>query len=297
MHDRRVPLSRRSFLSAAAGGLGAVAPPRFSFGLLADLQYADKETANRREYRSSLAKLDSAAAWFAGERLEFVIQLGDLVDGGLDNLDRVLAHWNRLAAPTRHVIGNHEGDIDRATLLGRLKLERAYYQFSAPGWRFIVLDGMDWSENSRQGARLLAELREKKEPNAQSWNGAIGDAQREWLRQTLRAAAAARERAIVFCHFPVLPESCRREHLLWNWREILGIVESAPAVAAWFSGHDHLGGYAVRAGIHHVTVPGVVENDIRDAVRVVDVFTDRLVIRGPDGAGTRQLRLPESNSS
>jgi predicted phosphodiesterase len=269
--------SRRGFLGLAAGA----AAPGFSFGVLADLQYADKEAANRRDYRGSLAKLDSAAQWFARERLKFVIQLGDLVDGGLDNLDRVLARWNRLRAPRRHVIGNHDGEIDRATLLKRLKLERGYYQFRAPGWRFIVLDGMDWSVS--EGARLLAELREKKEPNAQTWNGAIGDAQRGWLQRTLQHAAAAGERAILFCHFPVLPEACRREHLLWNWREILDLIESVPAATAWFSGHDHLGGYAARAGIHHVTVPGVVENNIGDAARVVDVFRDRLVIRGQGG--------------
>lgn len=278
-------LSRRSFLGAAAAGLGR-ADPRFSFGVLADLQYADQDTANGREYRRSLDKLRSAAEWFARERLEFVIQLGDLVDGGIDNLDRVLAGWESLA-PKRHVIGNHEGEIDRAALLDRLHLERGYYQFAAPGWRFVVLDG---SQSGPEGARLLEELRASKEPNAQTWNGAIAGEQKEWLRKGLKEASAKGERAIVFCHFPVLPESCRRDHLLWNWREVLEILEAAPSVAAWINGHDHRGGYGVRAGIHYVTVPGAVENDIRDSARVVDVFPGHLVIRGPDGTQRLELR-------
>ena len=275
-------LSRRSFLGAAAG-LGR-ADPQFSFGVLADLQYADQDTANGREYRRSLDKLRSASEWFARQRLKFVIQLGDLVDSGIDNLDRVLASWES-RAPKRHVIGNHDGEIGRAALLERLKLERGYYQFAAPGWRFLVLDG---SQSGAEGARLLEELRATKEPNAQTWNGGIVGGQKEWLRKALKEAEG--ERAIVFCHFPVLPASCRRDHLLWNWREVLESLEAAPSVAAWINGHDHRGGYGVRAGIHYVTVPGVVENDIRDSARVVDVFPCRLVIRGQNGTQRLELR-------
>ena len=277
-------LSRRSFLGAAAG-FGR-ADPQFSFGVLADLQYADQDTANGREYRRSLDKLRSAAEWFARERLEFVIQLGDMVDHGIDNLDRVLAGWESLA-PKRHVIGNHDGEIGRAALLERLKLERGYYQFAAPGWRFLVLDG---SQSGPEGARLLEELRASKEPNAQSWNGAIAGQQKEWLRKMLKEASAKGERAIVFCHFPVLPESCRRDHLLWNWREVLEILEAAPSVAVWINGHDHRGGYGVRAGIHCITVPGVVENDIRDCARVVDVFPGHLLMRSQRGTQRLELR-------
>ena len=291
-------ISRRTFLGAAAAG--ALDIPQFSFGVLADLQYADKDTANKRDYRRSIEKLRAASDWFNRERLKFVIQLGDLVDLGVDNLDRMLAEWNHLAAPKRHVIGNHDGDINRATLLARLGLKKAYYEFNVAGWRFVVLDGMDWSvspgwpessENRRQGTRMLAELREMKERNAQTWNGAVGDKQKSWLRQTLRAATKRGERSVVFCHFPVLAESCRPEHLLWNWREILEILESEPSVAAWMNGHDHLGGYAARAGIHFVTMPGVVENDVLNSARVVDVFSDRLLIRRKDGSGSRRLDL------
>ena len=51
-----------------------------SFGVLADVQYADTEMANGRQYRCLLDKLQSSAGCFAGVQLEFVIQLGDLVD-------------------------------------------------------------------------------------------------------------------------------------------------------------------------------------------------------------------------
>jgi hypothetical protein len=87
-----------------------------------------------------------------------------------------------------------------------------------------------------------------------------------------------------------VPESCRPEHLLWNWREIVAVLELEPSAAAWLNGHDHRGGYASRAGIHYVTVPGVVEHDVRGSARIVDVFPDRLVIRSSDGVQPLELR-------
>ncbi|MBI4877270.1 MAG: metallophosphoesterase [Acidobacteria bacterium] len=282
-----MPLSRRTFLAAA---VPAATAPRFSFGLVADLQYADQDPAGQRDYRRSIEKLRAAREGFARERLAFVAQLGDLVDGGLANLDRMLPEWNRLAPPRYHVLGNHDIAIDRPTLLARLKLKRAYYSFTVRNWQFVVLDGTDPTVPAQT---TLAGLRARKEPNAQTWNGGLGQAQMTWLRRELDAARRQGRRAILFCHFPVLPESCRPEHLLWNWREVLALLDSSPAAAAWFNGHDHRGGYAVRAGLHHVTLAGVVEHEVRDSARVVDVFARRLVLRREGESDGRELRLQD----
>jgi len=67
-------------LVAAGGPGGAVVVPTISFGVLAGVQYADTEMVNGRQYRCLLDKLQSPAGCFAGVQLEFVIQLGDLVD-------------------------------------------------------------------------------------------------------------------------------------------------------------------------------------------------------------------------
>jgi hypothetical protein len=95
----------------------------------------------------------------------------------------------------------------------------------------------------------------------------------------------------VFCHFPALAESCRPEHLLWDHREILAILESQSSVAAYLNGHDHRGGYAERNGIHYVTFPGMVEHQAARSCRVVDVYPGRLVIRAAGEAAGQVLRL------
>ena len=102
--------------------------------------------------------------------------------------------------------------------------------------------------------------------------------------------ASAEERAIVFCHFPLLAEAATPQHLLWNCEEILRILQESPAVVAYMNGHAHDGGYALRDGIHHVTFPGMVESGERNSYTLVDVYDDRLELRGSGTAPSRTLR-------
>jgi manganese-dependent ADP-ribose/CDP-alcohol diphosphatase len=283
-------------LTAAAQG----DRPVFSFGVMADVQYADQDTLGPRAYRASVDKLQECTAALARERLAFVIQLGDLVDGGLNNLERILPLWERVPGPRYHVLGNHDFVAPRDTLLARMKMPRAYYDFTAHDWRFVVLDGMNvsvaggWSEtdpHAGAAAELLAGLKRQGARNAQTWNGAIGPQQREWLAHTLADAAAKKQRAIVFCHHPVLAESCRPDHLLWDHSEVLAVLEVQPALAAYMNGHDHRGGYAMRTGIHYITFAGMVEHEASATCNVVDVFGDRLVVRSAGQPGGRSFSL------
>jgi manganese-dependent ADP-ribose/CDP-alcohol diphosphatase len=273
--------------------------PPFRFGLIADPQYADQESANARHYRDSLAKLAACASLLRPEKPAFVVQLGDLVDGGPPNLDRAAAAFRALSTTTYSVLGNHDFCAPRPVLLEKLGMPAAWYSFTRPGWRFIVLDSMalsaiGWPEGDprrRAGEAHLETLRQQKARNAQTWNGGLGPEQREWLRAELAAALRARQRAVVFCHQPVLPESCRPEHLLWDHQETLAILESSPALAAWFNGHDHRGGYAPAKGVHYLTLPGMVEQEVGRTCKVVDVLPSRLVIRNASEPAGQALAL------
>jgi manganese-dependent ADP-ribose/CDP-alcohol diphosphatase len=271
----------------------------FSFAVFTDIQYGDQATAGKREYRKSLPKLREAVeALNARKDLAFVIQLGDLIDSRAMDLDPILSVYNRLAVPTRHVLGNHDFSMPRDTLVRRLGLPAAHYDFAFGGWRFLVLDGMDLSIASgsrlegtperEQGRKLFETLRG---PNATDWNGGIGRQQLGWLRESLRRASNAGEHVIVFCHFPVLVESSTTAHLLWNHEAVREILESEPSVLAWFNGHDHQGGYAERNGIHYVTFPGMVESGEQTSYTIVNVSPDRLEFEGVGTAPKRILRI------
>lgn len=134
----------------------------FSFGIIADVQWADADDGfnyaktSRRCYRGALATLGDAVHWWRGLSTPplFVAQLGDLIDGmnnaaGLDRTDaalaRALSHLGRLACPSVNLIGNHEMyNFDRRQLANASWLrhgDKEYYSFRpAEGWRMVVLD-------------------------------------------------------------------------------------------------------------------------------------------------------------
>ncbi|MGC4053775.1 MAG: metallophosphoesterase [Paludibaculum sp.] len=273
--------------------------PVFSFGAIADVQYADKDDAIGRQYRASTAKLAACANLLNRERLEFVVQLGDLIDEGAGNLEVIRRVYDQVQAPRYHVLGNHDFTAGRAPLLSALGLRSPYYTFSKHGWTFVVLDGMNesvaggWPEgdpHAAAGRSSLENLKKSGVSNAQTWNGALGPAQRQWLSRTLEEAGANGQRVIVLSHFPVLAASCRPEHLLWDHEQVLRILVSSPAMAAYLNGHDHKGGAATHGGIPFITLPGMVEHAVNESCQVVDVYPDALVVR--QAGTTSGVRFP-----
>ena len=162
--------------------------PRFSFGVVADVQHADAEDGRdfwgcrRRYYRHSLRLLRAAVEAWAAERPPpaFVLQLGDCIDGvnarsgaaeAEAALGRVLAALGRLRVPVHHAWGNHElYNFGRARLAQSGLRSRpppcpgppcpgppaappgdchAYHFCPAPRFRFVLLDGYELSPLGR----------------------------------------------------------------------------------------------------------------------------------------------------
>lgn len=272
--------------------------PLFRFGLVADIQYADKPTVGRRAYAESLAKLEACADDMNRRRVAFVVHLGDIIDGRdnktITDLDRAIRSFRKFGAQVRHVIGNHCLIAGRPVLMQALRLMAPYYEFSRPGWRFLVLDGMDVSSPWPSDAVSAAEASERLAANPKliSYDGAIGRKQLAWLRSQLRAAESAKQRVVVFCHEPILEAAAAADTLLWNAEELTNILEESGVVAAYFAGHHHAGGYAKSRGIHHVTVQGLVESPKGGtAYAVVEVFNDRLEVLGIGDVPSRTLML------
>ncbi|XP_042363346.1 manganese-dependent ADP-ribose/CDP-alcohol diphosphatase isoform X1 [Plectropomus leopardus] len=157
--------------------------PLFTFGVIADIQYADLDDGynftrtRRRYYRSSLQLLRKAQeSWSeSAVRPDFILQLGDIIDGfnkghatSQRALDTVLREFSSSPVEVHHVWGNHEFyNFSRSALL-RSQLnstphtdgsqsgapaggEIYAYQFSPfPGFRFVVLDAYDVSLLGRE---------------------------------------------------------------------------------------------------------------------------------------------------
>ncbi|GBF91849.1 hypothetical protein Rsub_04954 [Raphidocelis subcapitata] len=148
------------------------------FGLLADIQLADKDNTHfegrtrlHREVASKLASAvdalleahDDDAASDGRGGLAAVVSLGDLVDGypeapdtdaarSASDLAAVLSELSRLearGARVLHAIGNHDLSVPRRELAAALGLpagSSGYYSARlAEGWRVVVLDTTDVS--------------------------------------------------------------------------------------------------------------------------------------------------------
>lgn len=246
--------------SGCAAAPAAEKPKEFAFGLIADVQWGDKDKEGGRNYREALGRFEESVTALNDHEPAFTIQLGDLIDGHTGDLEktradleRALDVYRRLGMPRFHVVGNHDIAAGREFLQQKLGLAQSYYDFTLPStrrWRFIVLDGDDAGE------------------------GVLGAEQLAWLSLTLQRAKNSSEKVIVFNHYPLVEEAAR-QHRMEAPEPVLAALEASGVVVAYFAGHDHAGGYAFRHGIHHVTLRGMVEAK-NNAYAIVEVYADRL---------------------
>lgn len=284
--------------AASLASAHASEEPLFSFGLIADVQYANKPDAGERHYRRSLVNLEAAVSRLNAESLRFTAHLGDFIDEGMASLDRALPVFERLEHRRVHVLGNHDFAAPRPEIVARFEMPAAYYSFVVEGWRFAVLDGLAVSllgltdnddEALIDAQTRLDALKRDGSANAHSWNGGLGQTQLRWLRTTLTDARRENERVILFCHLPTLEASSDATHLLWDHATLVELLGEFENVVAYFNGHDHRGGYARSGQVHFVTLPGMVEAPKENAFAVVDVYQDRLTVRGFGNVASRTL--------
>ncbi|XP_054591896.2 manganese-dependent ADP-ribose/CDP-alcohol diphosphatase [Nothobranchius furzeri] len=171
--------------------------PLFTFGVIADVQYADVDDGynysrtRKRYYRSSLELLRKAQKRWSesAAKPEFILQLGDIIDGlnqsrGASELalNTVLREFGSSPGEVHHVWGNHEFyNFSRSALLSsRLNSSSLAdcsptgtparpdiyaYQFCPfPGFRFVVMDAYDISllgrpESTEQYRSALDQLK------------------------------------------------------------------------------------------------------------------------------------------
>ncbi|MBW8284760.1 MAG: metallophosphoesterase [Rhizobium sp.] len=275
--------------------------PLLRFGLIADPQYAPIEPNARlnRHYAQSLGKLEAAIAQFNTEALDFVVTLGDVIDRDWDNFDRVLPLYDRLRHPHHFLPGNHDFAVaaDRlAEVHDKLGMPAPWHDFVVKSVRLIVTDGNEVSlfapplddPRRKDAAERLADLTAAGAANAQMWNAGMSAAQVDWLANRLRQAEDAGERAIVFGHYPLYPES---DHNLWGAEDVSALIAASPAAIGYFCGHNHSGNYGVLNGTHFVNIKGMVDTFDENAFCIVAVHADWIEIAGFGREESRVLAL------
>ncbi|TDR87317.1 metallophosphoesterase [Enterovirga rhinocerotis] len=304
--------TRRGLMQGAAGA-ALVAPlmgfgtaraqtsgaPAVRFGAIADPQYAPVAPRRTRFYGNSLWKLDAAIAELNKADLQFCVTLGDIIDRHWESFSHILPIYDRLRHPNVLVLGNHDyevgadwlGSVHRAT-----GLKKPYYDFAAGGLRFIVVDGNDvslfanapGSDKHKLAQETLDRLTRDGAINAKRWNGGMSEEQITYLKTTLADAKTKGERVVVFGHYPVYPAN---EHNMWGWQDFVELLAGHDNVLAYFCGHNHVGNYGERAGIHFVNLKGMVETPDTTAFSIVEIQGDRLDLKGFGREESRSFKL------
>jgi len=261
--------------------------PLFTFGIIADVQYADKNPAGNRYYRSSLEKLSDAVSVFMKDSVEFIVNLGDLIDQDYKSYKPVLDILNSSGIKTYHITGNHDYSVDHRDL-NRLPVLNEpgenYYSEDRQGYRLIFINGNEISTYSSdniakisQATDLIETLKKEGAINAINWNGGISRTQLGWISSQLDEAAINSEKAILFCHFPIAPDNM---HNMLNYKEVYDTILKHDNVIAWLSGHNHEGNHAIYKKMHFITLKGMVETDKANSFAIVEVYNNKIVIRG-----------------
>lgn len=268
------------------------------FGLIADIQYADCETRGNRFYRHSLVKLDSCIIDLNREKLQFTVNLGDLVDRDTEhNLKAILSRLKKLNHKVYNTTGNHDYDgvTDNNALYSQLDMPASYYSFLQKGWRFIMLNTNEVASYANiTGTPLETELETMKEnirqrggKNGASYNGGISHKQMEWLKQELEKAEKQKEKVIILSHHPLFAAPGLTA---LNDLEIVEMLASYSCVKAGISGHHHPGDFGTFKDIPFITTEGMIETADENAYGIVELTSDRIILTGK--GRTRSYDLP-----
>ena len=286
------PWSRRDFVRASVGLAGGLALSQLAcalqtsfkggrgaarFGIVSDCHYADADTVGSRYYRQSLDKLSECVEVMNGERMDFLIELGDFKDENRPAVEEKTISYLRAAeqafekfkGPRFHVLGNHDADsISKEQFSANVEntgidAGKTYYSFDFKGAHFVVLD-----------ANYRADGADYDHGNFDWTDANIPPAELEWLKDDLEEA---RGPAIVFVHQLLDGTGA---HYIRNAAEVQAVLQSSGKAPAVFQGHQHSGGYSQIEGVHYYTLKAMVEGPGEDdnAYAVVEVRPDGCIV-------------------
>ena len=280
----RPGLSRRRFVacssvviaSASVSGIRAqesespeeTGKPRVRVGIVTDVHYADKVPAGTRHYRESQRKLAEAVALFEEQKVDWIIELGDIVDAAptvdeelsyLRTIDKVLKSAD---VPVHYVLGNHcVATLTKEEFLKTVKAKKSYYSFDYGGLHFVVLDAC---------------YNHKMEPYGRAnftWTDTnIPPEQADWLEKDLKGTEL---QTIVFVHQRLDLEPSA-SYAVKQSPAIRGILERSGKVRAVFQGHSHKNELHRIEGISYCVNAAMVEGSGMDnsAYSILEVARD-----------------------
>ncbi|GHT46587.1 alkaline phosphatase [Planctomycetales bacterium] len=251
-------LTRRAFLvqgTLVVSGAFAIAEVQSSalkIGLFTDIHYDEKEHHGNRYFRESPAKLAAAAEDFEKHQIDFLVELGDLIDSSESPeadkkyLQTINDSLKRISKRRYYVIGNHcVATLTKDEFLSEIGQEKSYFSFDSHGYHFVVLDACFGQDGIPYGRGSNKDWKDTKIP----------DAELDWLKSDL---AETHLPGVVFLHHRLDMEN-DEAHTVKNADKVRAVLEKSKKVRLVLQGHDHRGGYKEIEGISYCTLSAVIE--------------------------------------
>jgi len=200
---------------------------------------------------------------------EFVMSVGDLIEGYTEDEERLRDEWaeidgmvNSLEMPFFYVVGNHDMGNEVMRQMWRDRMGgQDYYHFIYKDVLFIIMNTEDppllVPDELKERYYALKEL-EKTDPERAARDGkavheelvksmptAIGDVQTEYIREALEANTSVRW-TMIFMHKPAWEEGSGHA----NFDKIEAMVADRPYTM--FAGHKHNYAYTNRLGRDYI---------------------------------------------
>ncbi len=285
-----------AFLMNGVNSFSQSEKPIIRLGLIADIQYADAETRGSRFYRHSLSKLESCVSDLNKQDVAFTINLGDVIDRDQRDLDTVLKLLGKLNQKVYNTSGNHDynGITDNTQLYKKLNMPAEYYSFKKGEWLFVMLNTNEvgsysnttgtWKEQELK--TMFDRIKANKGRNATDYNGGISSRQMQWLDQVLKRAQKRNQQVLIFSHHPV---GCAEGLNALNDKEILATIQKYKCVKALIAGHHHTGAFCQIGSMPVIVAEGMVETADENAYGIVELFPNRLVLKGTGRMTSRTI--------
>ncbi|MHC4986545.1 MAG: metallophosphoesterase family protein [Planctomycetota bacterium] len=237
-----------------------MAGAELSIGLFAD-PHCGRGVLASRYFGDSPAKLAAAVETFNERGVDFIVNLGDLIDRLEDDptdprqyVAEARAVVEGFDGPCHVVPGNH--DVACLTKSDFLRLAggaggASTYAFDHGGFHFVVLD----TNHFEDGSDITPET------TSEDWSDEwLGQTQLDWLADDL--AAAGETPTVIFTHAELGPrflDDEERPHAVKDSDVARAIIQSAGNVRAIFQGHNHPGQIAYWADIPYITLHAMCE--------------------------------------
>lgn len=285
-------INRRKFMETTSCLIGGMTFPGMAFagskikplrfGIITDIHYADApdNPELNRYFRQSLEKVSECVDLMNEQKVDFLIELGDLKDQGtpakeaetLQFLDTIEKTLQKFKGPLYHVLGNHDHDsISKLQFLQAISNDGFYnavnfYSFTRDSFHFIVLD-----------TNFNSFGKEYDHGNFDWTDAHIPNDQLRWLKSELKFH---KKPTVVFVHHQLdSPSVADKRHCPDNADAVRQILEDSGRVVAVFQGHYHKGGLNKINNIFYYTLKAVVEGSgpENNNYAIVEIGEDRII--------------------